>query len=174
MGAARYISLSEAEDKQLQKLENNPRLNEKVRLRAKVLRFSHRPMGVEEIAADTGRHSTSVLRDFQRWEEHGVAGLADGVGRGQRSPLGEKHKRFLAEKLSEDRGWTATQVADEVTKTFKLKVNRETMRVCLHSMGYSWQRQRYVPVKAPDAKLLAVKQDELDTLKKGPSKARLS
>ena len=174
MGAAKYISLSEAEDEQLQKLENHPQLNEKVRLRAKVLRLSHRKMSVEEIAAYTGRHSTSVLRDFKRWEESGVAGLADGVGSGQRSPLGEKHKSFLAEKLSEDRSWTATQLADEVHKTFKFKVNRETMRVCLRSMGYSWQRHRYVPVKQPDAEVLTAKQAEFATLKKEPFKARLS
>ena len=171
MGAARYIKLSEAEDKQLQDLEHSQGLRDKVRLRAKVLRLSHRGMSVEEIASYTGRHITSVLRDFNRWEEKGVQGLADGVGSGQRSPLGEQHKRFLREKLSEERSWTASQLAEAVNEKFKLKVNRETMRVCLHSMGYSWQRHRYAPVKQPDAEVLATKQAEFDSLKKAPSKA---
>lgn len=171
MGAARYIKLSEAEDKQLGELEHQQGLREKVRLRAKVLRLSHRGMSVEEIASYTGRHPTTVLRDFNRWQESGVEGLADGVGSGQRSPLGEVQQNFLTEKLSEERSWTASQLAEAVNEKFKLKVNRETMRVCLHSMGYSWQRHRYVPVKQPEAEVLAAKQTEFDSLKKEPSEA---
>jgi len=166
MGAPRYIQLSEVEDKDLQNLENCKHINEKVRLRAKVLRLSHRGMSVEAIAAYTGRDATTVRRDFKRWESSKVAGLADGQSQGQRSPLGDKERSFLAQKLSEDRNWTASQLAEAVNETFKLKVNRETMRVCLHKMGYSWQRHRYVPVKQPDAEVLATKQTEFDALKK--------
>ena len=61
---------------------------------------------------------------------------------------------------------------DEVHKMFKLSVNRETMRVCLHALGYFWQGHRYVAVKAPDAELLAAKPTEFDTLKKEPSRVR--
>ena len=171
MGAARYIKLSEAEDKQLRELEHSQGLRDKVRLRAKVLRLSYRGMSVKEIASYTGRHATSVLRDFNRWEESGVQSLADGVGSGQRSPLGEEQKSFLREKLKEERSWTASQLAEAVNEEFKLKVNRETMHVCLHGMGYSWQRHRYVPVKQPDAEVLTVKQAEFDSLKKAPSEA---
>jgi len=174
MGASRYIRLSEAEDKELQQLENNPNLNEKVRVRAKVLRLSHRGMSVETIATYTGRDTTTVRRDFKRWERNKVAGLADGQSKGRRSPLGEQERGFLVEKLSEERSWTASQLAEEIHHEFKFKVNRETMRVCLHAMGYSWQRHRYVPVKEPDAEVLALKQNEFDSLKKEPFKARLS
>lgn len=172
MGAARYIKLSEAEDKQLGELEHQRGLREKIRLRAKVLRLSHRGMSVEEIASYTGRHATTVLRDFNRWERSGVMeGLADGVGSGQRSPLGEAQQSFLREKLGEERSWTASQLAEAVNEKFQFKVNRESMRVCLHSMGYSWQRHRYVPGKQPDAEVLAAKQAEFDSLKKEPSAA---
>lgn len=174
MGAPRYIKLSEAEDKELQKLEANPNLNEKVRVRAKVLRLSHRGMSVDAIATYTGRDATTVRRDFKRWEKHRVAGLADGQSKGRRSPLGEQACSFLVEKLSEDRSWTASQLAEEIHHKFKLKVNWETMRMCLHKMGYSWQRHRYVPVKEPDAEVLALKQREFDSLKKEPFRARSS
>lgn len=143
-------------------------LNEKVRLRAKVLRLSYCGISVEEIASYTGRHATTVLRDFNRWKEGGVEGLADGVSSGQRSPLGEEQKSFSTDKLTEERSWTALQLAEVVNEKFKLKVNRETMRVCLHALGYAWQRHRYVPVKQPDAELLAAKQVAFDGLKKEP------
>lgn len=171
MPSARYIKLSEEEDKQLREIEHQSGLREKVRLRAKILRLSHRGMKAEEIASYTGRDVSSVLRDFNRWEQSGVEGLADGVGSGQRSPLGEQEKSFLTEKLGEERSWTASQLAEAVNEAFKLKVNRESMRVCLHAMGYSWQRHRYVPVKEPEAETLAAKQAEFDNLKKEPSAA---
>ncbi|MGL4608164.1 MAG: helix-turn-helix domain-containing protein, partial [Trueperaceae bacterium] len=155
MPAARYIQLSEAEDKQLQAIENNKGLAKKVRLRAKVVRLSHRGMKVTAIAAYVGRDDGSILRDFDRWESQGIAGLADGNIAGQRSPLGDKEKAFIREKLAEERAWTATTLAEAVNKKFKLKVNRESMRVCLLELGYTWQRQRYVPIKTPDAKRLS-------------------
>lgn len=174
MPSARYIKLKKKEDKKLKELEHNQGMNDKVRLRAKVLRLSHRGMSVEEIAEYTGRHSTTILRDFDRFEEAGMKGLADGKSRGQPSPIGQKERRFLVAKLSEERGWTASQLADVLNEAFELAVNRETMRVCLHELGYSWQRHRYVPAKEPDAEVLALKQEEFDTLKKEPKRARLS
>jgi transposase len=166
MPGTRYIELSEAEDQELKEIENNKRFSEKVRLRAKVIRLSHRQMCMEEIAKYTGRHRSSIRRDFDRWEAQGVAGLADGVSPGQASPLGEKEKVFLKEKLAEERAWTATTLAEEVNKKFKLEVNRESMRVCLRDMGYSWQRQRYVPIKTPAADVLNEAKETLDGFKK--------
>ena len=109
-------------------------------------------MSIPEIAAYTGRSESTLLRDFDRWESKKFEGLSDGEIAGQRSPLGEAEKVFIRAKLAEDRAWTATTLAQAVNKKFKLNVNRESMRVCLHDMGYTWQRQRYVPVKTPDAK----------------------
>lgn len=171
---ARQVKLSEAEDKQLRQLEQQPGLHEKVRLRAKVLRLSHRGMQAKEIAAYTGRHLSSVLRDYSRWEEKGLAGLADGAIPGRRSPIGEKERTFLEQKLREQRSWTAEQLAEALLAELEVKVNRESMRVCLRDIGYTWQRHRYVPVKQPEAELLEQKQQELEALKKELSKANSS
>lgn len=149
-------------------------LREKVRLRAKILRLSQRGMKAQAIAGYTGRHLSTVLRDYERWETLGIEGLQEGCAPGRRSPLGEAQRDFLREKLSAARNWTAEQLADEVHKEFKLSVNRETMRVCLHELGYSWQRHRYVPVKAPDAEVLAAKREEFDSLKTAPFKVTSS
>ncbi len=55
MPSARYIKLSEEEDKQLREIEHQSGLREKVRLRARILRLSHRGLKAEEIASYTGR-----------------------------------------------------------------------------------------------------------------------
>lgn len=166
MPAARYIKLSEIEDQKLKATEENELLHKKVRVRAKVLRLSERGMSIPEIAEYTGRSESTLLRDFDRWEEKKFEGLADGEIAGQRSPLGEAEKAYIREKLAEDRSWTATTLAEAVNKKCKLKVNRESMRVCLLDMGYTWQRQRYVPLKMPDAKVLEEAKDTLESYKK--------
>jgi len=166
MPAARYIKLSEAEERKLKATEENELLHKKVRLRAKVLRLSHRGMSIAKIAQYTGRSESTLLRDFARWESKQFEGLADGEILGQRSPLGEVEKAYIREKLSEARAWTATTLAEAVNKKFKLNVNRESMRVCLLEMGYTWQRQRYVPIKTPDAKRLSEAKDTLAGFKK--------
>jgi transposase len=166
MPAARYVQLSEAEDKKLQGIENNKGLAEKVRLRAKVVRLSHRGMKVTAIAAYVGRDDGTILRDFDRWEARGMEGLADGDIPGQRSPLGEAQKAYIREKLAEERAWTASTLAEEVNKKFKLSVNRESMRVCLLELGYTWQRQRYVPIKTPAAEVLSEAKTTLEGFKK--------
>ena len=166
MPAARYIELSDTEDQELKELENNQGLAEKVRLRAKVIRLSQRQMRIEEIANYTGRHRSSIRRDFDRWEAQGVEGLADGAIPGQRSPLGETEKAYLREQLAEERAWTAGTLAEAVNKKFKLNVNRESLRVCLLELGYSWQRQRYVPIKTPAATVLNEAKATLDSFKK--------
>jgi transposase len=115
-----------------------------------------------------------VLRDLRRWEAGGIEGLADSHIPGQPSPTGKGEKAYLREKLAEDRAWTAPTLAEAVNKKFKLKVNRESMRVCLLELGYSWQRQRYVPIKTPDAKRLREAKETLDDFKKKPKRVKLS
>jgi transposase len=174
MPAARYITLSEGEERKLKALEENELLHKKVRLRAKVVRLSHRGMSVPEISTYTGRSESALLQDITRWERKKFEGLSDGEIPGQRSPLGEKEKVFIREKLAEARAWTATTMAEEVNKKFKLSVNRESMRICLLELGYTWQRQRYVPVKTPDVQRLKEAQETLEGFKKNPKRGKSS
>jgi transposase len=166
MPAARYIQLSEVEERKLKAIEENERLHKKVRLRVKVVRLSQRGMSVAEIGSYTGRSESTLLRDLNRWESQKFEGLADGEIPGQRSPIVETEKAYLREKLAEARAWTATTLAEEVNRKFKLTVNRESLRVCLLTMGYTWQRQRYVPVKTPDAQRLKESKETLEGFKK--------
>ena len=55
MPPSRFIRLTEEEDIQLRQIEQDPHLKPKVRLRAQVLRLSHRGYNMRSIAAYTGR-----------------------------------------------------------------------------------------------------------------------
>ena len=110
-----------------------------------VVRLSHRGQTIRQIAASTGRHPTSIGRDFDRWQEQGVAGLADGTAPGHPSRVTAEVKTYLGERLGEDRTWTAGQLAAAVADRFGITVSAEAIRQHLHALGYAWKRTRYVP-----------------------------
>ena len=112
MPPSRHIRLTQDQDAQLREIEQDPYLKPKVRLRAQVLRLSNRGSNMEEIASYTGRSPASIARDFDRWRERGVEGLADGTAPGNPPLITEEAKTFMRGKLSEERTWNATQLAE--------------------------------------------------------------
>ncbi len=146
MPPSRFVRLTEQEDARLRRIEQDPLLKPKVRLRAHVLRLSHRGSNMAAIAAYTGRGAASVLRDLDRWEERGFEGLADGTAPGNPPRVTEEVRAFVEERLSEERTcWNATQLAESVEGRFGIVVTPEAVRQHLVAMGYSWKRTRYVP-----------------------------
>lgn len=174
MPPSRHIRLTEEEDARLREIEQDPYLKPKVRLRAQVLRLSNRGSNMEKIASYTGRSPASVARDFDRWSERGLEGLADGRAPGNPPRITGEMKAYMEERLSEERTWNATQLAEALKEEFGLVVTPEAVRQHLLSMGYSWKRTRYVPNKAPDPDEEREAAEELEALKRGRPKARFS
>jgi len=175
MPPSRFIRLTEEEDARLRVIEQDPYLKPKVRLRAQVLRLSHRGSNMRTVASYTARGEQSVGRDLDRWEERGFEGLADGTAPGNPPRITEEARAFMQEKLSEEeRAWNATQLAGALKESLGVEVTPEAVRQHLHSMGYSWKRTRYVPNKPPDPEEERKARDELEGLKKGRSKERSS
>jgi len=174
MPPSRHIRLTEEEDARLREIEQDPYLKPKVRLRAQVLRLSNRSSNMEKIASYTGRSAASIARDFDRWTERGLEGLADGAAPGNPPRITRQMDAFMEEKLSEERTWNAMQLAEMLKEEFGLVVSQEAVRQHLRSMGYSWKRTRYVPNKAPDPEQERQAREELEALKRGRTKARLS
>jgi transposase len=127
-------------------------------------------MGASEIGEYTGRHYRSIIRDLERWEERGMAGLSDGSAPGNKRALGEEQRAWLLEKLTEEVNHTASDLAAGLQARFTIRANRENVRVCLRDMGYSWKRNRYVPIKTVDPERLHEHKASLETLKRGRKK----
>jgi transposase len=175
MPPSRYIRLTEEEDIRLREIEQAPYFKSKVRLRAQVLRLSHRGSNVQAISAYTGRSRASIGRDLDRWEERGFEGLLDGTAPGNAPRITEETRTFMEGKLSEEeRTWNAAQLAEALGECFGVRVTPEAVRQHLRSMGYSWKRTRYVPSKAPDPEEEREAREELEALKKGLKKERSS
>jgi transposase len=174
MPPSRYIRLTDEEDLRLREIEQAPYFEPKVRLRAQVLRLSHRGSNVQTISAYTARSRASIARDLDRWEERGFEGLLDGAAPGNPPRTTQEARTFMEGKLSEERTWNATQLAEALYESFGVEVTPEAVRQHLHSMGYSWKRTRYVPSKPPDPDEEREAAEELEALKKGLKKERPS
>jgi transposase len=174
MPPSRHIRLTQEEDAQLREIEQDPYLKPKVRLRAQVLRLSNRGSNMEKIASYTGRSPASIARDFDRWRERGLEGLADGAAPGNPPRITQEARRLMEQRLSEERTYNATQLAEVLQEELSVVVTPEAVRQHLHSMGYSWKRTRYVPNKPPDPEKEREAREELQRLKKGRPMERSS
>ena len=174
MPTSRFARLGPEEDRRLREIEQDPLLKPKVRLRAQVLRLSGRGESVERIAAYTGRSRASVCRDFDRWEQRGLEGLADGSAPGNPPRITEEARGFLREKLSEERTWNATQLVEAIEERFGIGVTPEAIRQHLLAIGYRWKRTRYVPSRPPDPEEEKEARSDLEELKRGPKEASTS
>jgi len=174
MPPSRHIQLTQEEDAQLREIEQDPYLKPKVRLRAQVLRLSNRGSNMEKISSYTGRSAASIARDFDRWRERGLEGLADGAAPGNPPRITQEARRLMERRLSEERTYNATQLAEVLQEELSVVVTPEAVRQHLHSMGYSWKRTRYVPNKPPDPEKEREAREELQRLKKGRPMERSS
>jgi transposase len=172
MPSSRRIELTDEEDEKLREVEQDPHLRNKVRLRAQVLRLSGRGSNMAQIASYTGRSPTSIARDLDRWAERGLEGLADGCAPGNPPRITEEVREYMRGRLTEQRTWNATQMAEALREEFSLVVTPEAVRQHLLAMGYSWKRTRYVPNKPPDPEQEREAREELRGLKKGRRRER--
>lgn len=163
----RFLSLTPEQDETLRELELNAHINAKVRLRASIIRLNNAGWSAAWLAAHFGRNPQSIHNDLDRFEEHGVAGLADGKARGAKPKFTAEIEAFIHTKLSEDRVWNSSLVAEAVEETFKIRLGREAVRMKLRELGYSWKRSRYAPGKKADPELVAEHRASLETLKRG-------
>lgn len=167
----RFVRLTLEQDAQLRDVEKNPLLNAKVRLRASIVRLSNQNFSLSRLCLHFGRSERAVRNDLRRYEQHGLAGLADGKSPGAPSLFTAEMTAFVQEKLLEDRIWNCALLLDATLKRFGVRVERETMRLKVRSLGYSWKRTKYVPSKTPNPEVLAEHQASLETLKKGLEQA---
>jgi transposase len=162
----RYISLTEEQDTELATLERTPGINPKVQLRASIIRLSSKRHPIAWLVTHFKRSRSSIEADLDRFDQHGIEGLADGQAPGQPAKITPEIAAFLERKLLEDRTWNCSQLAQEIQAEFSVDIKRDTIRIKLLELGYSWKRGRYSPGKTLDPAVVAKHKAELEELQK--------
>jgi len=174
MPPSRHIRLTDEGDVRLPQIEQAPYFKPKVRLRAQILRLSHRGYNIQATSAYTGRSGASIARDLERFKERGFEGLLDGGAPGNAPPITEEAGESMEEELPEDGTLNATQLAEALAEDLGVEVTPEAVGRHPRSMGYAWKRTRYVPTKPPDPEEEEEAREESEALQRGHSKGRSS
>ena len=164
---ARYLRLTAAQDEELRELEVSAVVNAKVRLRASIIRLNSAGWSAPKLAKHFGRNLQSVHNDLDRFEQLGIEGLADGKATGAQPKVTPEIETFMHTKLAENRVWNSTLLGEAIEKELGVSLKRETIRIKLLELGYSWKRTRYAPGKQADPEVVAEHQASLETLKRG-------
>jgi transposase len=162
----RFITLTEEQDAELATLERTSGINPKVRLRASIIRLSSKHHSIAWLIAHFKRSRSTIESDLDRFDQHGIQGLADGQAPGQPAKITPEIAAFLERKLLEDRTWNCSQLTQEIQTEFGVEIKRDTIRVKLLELGYSWKRGRYSPGKTLDPAVVAKHKTELEELQK--------
>jgi transposase len=162
----RHLTLTQKQDTQLANLEHSPGIHAKVRLRASIIRLNSKSHSIDWLVEHFKRSRSTIEDDLTRFEQHGINGLADGQAPGQPAKITAEIEAFLERKLLEDRTWNCSQLAQEIQTEFSVEIKRDTIRVKLLELGYSWKRGRYSPGKTLDPAVVAKHKTELEELQK--------
>jgi transposase len=129
----------------LREIEQDSYLKPKVRLRAQVLRLSNRGSNIRAIASYTGRSRASIARDLDRWKRRGLEGLADGTAPGNPPRITEEARRYMEGRLTEERTWNATQLAEAPRRNSLLwSARRRCASICIR-----WAIRGSAPATCP-------------------------
>ncbi len=169
-GKPQHHKLTAEQDEQLRRIEQSPFINPKIRLRAQVIRLNAADWSRRRIAKHTSRSFASICHDLKRWNQRGLAGLADAPATNQPEKITPEIRKFLTQKLQQERIWTSSQLIEQINEYFGIKVGREAIRLRLLQLGYCWKRTRYVPCREINPSLEREHKASLETLKRGQSR----
>jgi transposase len=158
--------LSQEQDSHLASLEHNSGIHAKVRLRASIIRLNSKGQSIDWLVEYFKRSKSTIEDDLNRFEQRGIEGLADRQAPGQPAKITAAIAAFLEQKLLEDRTWNCSQLAQEIQTAFNTQIKRDTIRIKLLELGYSWKRGRYSPGKTLDPKVVDKHKTELEELQK--------
>lgn len=162
-----FIQLTDEQNTELLALEKNPLINNKVRLRASIIRLSSTGFSIEELSQHFQRCTQAIRDDLARYDQLGIVGLVDGKKTGKPGKFTLEIETFLKTQLDLDRVWNSSLLSEAVKQEFNVTISSEGIRVKLLEFGYSWKRTRYSPGKTPDENVVHKFKADLDTLKKG-------
>jgi transposase len=164
---AKPIELTPEQDAHLRTLEHDPTLPQQTRTRAQIVRLAAQGIPRSQIAAYVRYHPKTIERILRRFRRSGTESLHERPRPGRTPKWTPQATALVHACLCHARTWTCTQLQRQLAKTLGLQLGRETIRLHLQQLGYSWQRTRYVPLRHPDPTDEAVFGTVIERLQRG-------
>ena len=148
MGARLRIFLNAEEEKTLRELRTAKTVPQRVKDRASMLRLNNQGLYVEDIAAYFDCNRQTVRETIHRWQKHGLGGLWEAQGRGQKRSWQEEDLEYLEQCLKkEQRTYNSKQLAAKLAQDRKVKLSPEHLRRILKKRALFGREHVKVTVK---------------------------
>lgn len=135
-----------------------------VRQRAHCLLLNDQGWKQKELSEILGVSLKTVSNWFRAWEDRGLLGLYDRVGRGRKSKLTDEQKEQVRQWANEHPK-QLKKIIQKVKESWGIEVSKDTLRRVLKSLGMSWRRFRRGLAGKPNAQDYQEKKAELEKLK---------
>ena len=143
--------LSDKEKKELKQMTRKQ--VGRVAERARMILLSDQRRSIQEIAATFGCSQKTIRDWISRYESEGCNGLLDKPRTGRPATVDETVQTAIdrdMKKTPSDFGylaafWTVGLLCIHLMKTLSVKVSNSSVRRCLHTLGYAFNRPRISP-----------------------------
>lgn len=136
-----------------------------VRQRAHCLLLNHQGWKQKELSEILGVSLKTISNWFRAWEDRGLLGLYDRVGRGRKPKLTDEQKEQIRE-WGKEHPKQLKKIVQKVRETWGIEVSKDTLKRVLKSLGMSWRRFRRSLAGKPNAQDYKEKKEELEKLKR--------
>lgn len=134
--ASLRVSLSEVEDQHLFELRDAVEVPKRTRMRAEMLRLSHRGWTSHQIAEYLGCCTPMVRRAIHRWHSEGIAGLYDQPRSGRPRRWQEADLAYIDDQLEKDsQTFNSRQVSALLAQERQVQLSQRHIRRLLRKRG---------------------------------------
>ena len=136
MPAPLRIELTPEEDRTLTELRIAPKLPQRLKDRAHMLRLNAQGWNVPAIAEIFNCQEQTVRVTLRRWEDKGLGGLWEAPGRGAKPKWLEADLQYLEQCLDlEQRTYNSTQLAKKLAQERQVSLSADRIRRILQKRG---------------------------------------
>lgn len=128
MPAPLRITLNDEEDRTLAELRLATTVPQRTRDRAHMLRLNAQGWTVPAIAQIFNCHGHTVRATLRRWESHGLGGLWEAPGRGNKRKWQEEDIRYIEQCLErEERTYNSVQLAQKLKQERQVDLSADRL-----------------------------------------------
>lgn len=138
MPAPIHLILNSEEDRTLAELRLATTVSQRTRDRAHMIRLNAQGWTVPAIAEIFECHEQTVRATLRRWEENGLGGLWEAVGRGAKRHWQEEDLAAVEQWIEQDpRTYNSCQLAEKLSSERQVKLSARRLRHILQKRAFA-------------------------------------